>query len=148
MADPTLVQVGNRPGAYFALALFCAVFAFLAIAVWREIRRSYPRQGRMALILGCLVFFSPTTMLYASSLSGFYEAEVRDGRLVLHYLHPLTREIDLPQIVGIRTAPAFKGQWVLYVSDRGDMEYVSATSRRDALLAATEQLRLLLGRRE
>lgn len=148
MANPTLVQVGNRPGAYFALALFCAVFAFLAIGVWREIRRSYPRQGRMALILGFLVFVSPTTFLYASSLSGFYEAGVRDGRLVLHYLHPLTAEVELAHIAGIRTAPAFKGQWVLYVTDRHGMEYVSASSRRDTLLAATEQLRLLLGRQE
>jgi hypothetical protein len=102
----------------------------------------------MAFFGGCLAFFGPTTLLYASSLSGFYEAEVRDGRLVLHYLHPLTAEIELAHIAGIRTAPAFKGQWVLYVTDRRDMEYVSATSRRDVLFAATERLRLLLGRQE
>ena len=148
MEETSLVQVGNRPGAYFALALFCAVFALSAIGVWREIRRSYPRQSRMALILGCLVFASPTTLLYASSLSGFYEAEVRNGRLVLHYLHPLTTEVELEHIAGIRTAPAFKGQWVLYVTGTRDVEYVSATSRRDALSAAAERLRLLLGRQE
>ena len=148
MEEPSLVQVGNRPGAYFALALFCAVFAFFAIGVWREIRRSYPRQSRMALILGCLVFASPTALLYASSLSGFYEAEIRDGRLVLHYLHPMGTEVELAHIAGVRAAPAFKEQWVLHVTGTRDVEYISATSRRDALLAAEKRLRLLLERQE
>ena len=131
MEEPSLVQVGNCPGAYFALALFCAVFAFLAIGVWREIRRSFPRQSRMALTWD-VRYREPDGAPRCLLTQRIDEAEVRDGRLVLHYLHPMGTEVELAHIAGVRAAPAFKEQWLLHVTGTRDVEYVSAISRRDA----------------
>ena len=146
MADPTVLGFGNRAGSYFALLLFVSMFAVFGFGVWREIRRRAPHRRRLAFVVGAFLLAGPTTLVYVSSLSGFYEAEVRDGLLVLRHLHPITTEIPLADIAGVRAAPAFRGRWRLYITDARGIEYASATWHRDAVQAEAARLRMLAGK--
>jgi hypothetical protein len=147
MELPTVLQFGSRIGSYLALVLFCLVFVILSIAIARIVARNARLHGGATWLFGSLVFGALTATLYYSSLSGFYEAEIRSDRLVLSYLSQTTVEIDLNQIASVRTAPAFKGTWRLYVANAQGGEYLSATARREVVETAALKLRLLFHRR-
>ena len=146
MADPGVLEFGSRAGSYSALLLFGSIFAVLGFGVWREIRRRAPHRRRGAFVLGALLFAGPTTLVYVTSLNGFYQAEVRDGVLVLRHLHPITTEIPLAGIADVRALPAFRGRWRLSITDVRGIEYVSATWHRDAVQAGAARLRMLAGK--
>jgi hypothetical protein len=141
MGPPMIMQFGSRAGTCLALVLFCAVFAVLSIAAVRGVARGTGLRRRTQWLIWSIVFGVLTATLYYSSLSGFYEASLVDDRLVLSYLHPMTVELQLDAISGVRTAPAFKGAWCLYIADAQGVEYISATARRDVVEAAAATLR-------
>ena len=141
MELPVVLQFGSRTGSYLALALFCAVFAVLSVALAGGIARGPRLRSRTAWLLGSLVFAALTATLYYSSLNGFYEAELLGDRLVLSYLYPTTAELLLDEISSVRTAPAFKGTWRLYVTSAQGVEYASATARREVVETAALKLR-------
>jgi hypothetical protein len=148
VVDAGILEFGDRAGSYLAFLLFASVFAVLGFGVWREIRRRAPQQRRTAVILGALLFAGPLTLVYTSSLNGFYEADVRGGRLLLHYLYPMTTEVRLDDIASVRAAPAFRGRWRLYVTDTRGVEYASATWRREAVQEGAARLQLLVRKQE
>jgi hypothetical protein len=147
MELPVVLQFGSRAGTYLALALFCSVFLVLSIAIAGGAARAARLGRRAPRLLGSLVFGALTATLYYSSLSGFYEAELLGDRLVLSYLHPATVELLLDEISSVRTAPAFKGTWRLYVTNTQGVEYASATARREVVETAALKLRLHLKQR-
>lgn len=147
MELPMVLQFGSRTGSYLALVLFCLVFMVVSIAIARIAARSARLQRGAAWLFGSLVFGALIATLYYSSLSGFYEAEIRSDRLVLSYLSKTTVEIDLDQIASVRTAPAFKNTWRLYVVNQLGVEYASATAQREVVETAALKLRLHFNQR-
>ena len=135
------LQFGSRSASCIALAFFSAVFLVLAVAVWREIRKRAPARRRTAAAASAVVFIAPVALIYTSSLGGFYEAEVRDGRVVLRYLFPTSSELPLADVETVRAAPAFKGRWRLRVIAAGGGQYESATADRDVVNGAAQRLR-------
>jgi hypothetical protein len=142
MELPVVLQFGSRTGSYLALVLFCLIFVVLSVAIASVVARGARLRRGATWLLGSLVFGALAATLYYSSLSGFYEAEVRGDRLVLSYLSRTTVEIDLDQVSSIRTSPAFKGTWRLYVANTQGVEYASATARREVVETAALKLRL------
>jgi hypothetical protein len=136
-----VLEFGNRPASWVALAVFSAIFCMLANAAWRKIRKRVPERRRTATVVGNLIFIVPVTLIYASSLNGFYEAEVRDDRLMLRYLFPAESEIPIADIEMVRAAPAFKGRWRLHLVVVNGVRYESATADRDVVNEAAERLR-------
>lgn len=147
MELPVVLEFGSRGGSYLTLVLFCSVFVVVSVAIAGGVARGARLRRRTAWLLGSLVFGVLTATLYYSSLSGFYEAELRDDHLVLSYLHPATVELLLDEISSVRTAPAFKGTWCLYVTNAQGVEYASATARREVVETAALKLRLHFERR-
>src|SRR5262245_66665548 len=80
-----VLHFGSRSGSWFALGLFVAMFGTLGWSVAREIRLRSKTSSRIAGALGLALLVGPVAMVYASSLSGVYEAEVGGGTLRLHY---------------------------------------------------------------
>jgi hypothetical protein len=128
MPDVTVVEFGSRAGSYTALALFGTLFAAIAFGVLREIRRRAPRRRRTARLVAALLLAGPLTLAHATSLSGFYEAEARDGRLVLHYLHPLTTEIAIRDAAA--RPPCARVQTAVGTSNTSPTRAVSFTRAR------------------
>jgi branched-subunit amino acid ABC-type transport system permease component len=136
-----VLEFGDRSGSWVAFAFFSAIFLLLAIAVWREIRRRAPELRRVAAAIAVLLFVAPVALIYASSLNGFYEAEIRDGRLVLRYLFPTASDLPLADVQSVRAAPAFRGRWRVHIVRADGAEYESAIAQRDAVNEAVERLR-------
>ena len=138
-----LFEFGSRSGSYFALALFGTIFAVLGWGIAREIRRHFPRRPRWrAAIAGVLLFACPVSLIYATSLNGFYEAEVREDQLLLRYL--LLGQVDtmpLADISKVEEAYAFKGRWRLHISRSNGERYESATWGHAAVSKALAELR-------
>jgi hypothetical protein len=83
-------------------------------------------------------------LLYASSLGGFYVAEVEGPVLRLRYLLPAARlEIPLTDIAAVESIPWYRGRWRLEVAVSGK-RYESATSRRHAVSESAEGLKRVL----
>jgi hypothetical protein len=141
VTDPGVLEFGDRAGSCVALVLFGSLLAILGVGVWREIRRRAPERRLLAVVVGALLFSGPMALIYASSLNGFYEAEIRNDLLVLHYLHPARIQLALADVEDVRVAPAFRGRWRLHVVRTGGAEYESATWHRDRVHAAAERLR-------
>ncbi len=89
-----------------------------------------------------LAFFAgPITAIYASSLSGFYEAVAVGPSLRLHYLPPgIVSEIALDSISDIRAVPAHKLSWRLIVTTSSGERYESATSGRASVIESMSRL--------
>ena len=147
MEDSTaaiMLEFGSRGGSYFALALFSSLFGLLGWAIARQLRRGSPElPARAAHIVGGLLFAGPVVLIYASSLGGFYEAEVRKEALVLYYLYPAKVELPLSEISEVWAEPAFKRRWRMYVAHSSGAQYESATWDRESVQLAAKQLRAL-----
>jgi hypothetical protein len=128
---PVVFMFGSRSGSVFALVLFGSLFAALGWSIARAIvqKGGSPRMARLA---GGLLFLVPLAFVYMSSLSGFYEAEIGDGRVVLRYLHPWSASYALNERAAIDTRPAFRSRWRLHINVLG-RAYESATSSRIAV---------------
>jgi hypothetical protein len=84
-------------------------------------------------------------LLYASSLGGFYVAEVEGPVLRLRYLLPAARlEIPLTDIAAVESIPWYRGRWRLEVVAMSGKRYESATSRRHAVSESAEGLKRVL----
>lgn len=143
---PVVIQFGSRAGAYTALALFSTMFGMVACSVWFAMRQRVPAARRARAIVSGLLFLVPLTLVYWTSIGGFREAEVRDGRLILRYLYPWGTQIPLRDVATVRARWAFKMSWRLHVTTTDGTHYESATTNRDTVEAAAARLRALDGR--
>jgi hypothetical protein len=141
-------EFGSRSGSWFALCLFAALFGVLGWGVSREIRRRSRTTPRLAHSLGFLLFLGPMWLVYASSLGGFYEAEVDGTVLRLRYLLPAVRsEIPLTEVRAIEPVPWYRGRWRLQVVATSERRYESATWQRTTISESAVQLRQALAGR-
>lgn len=133
---------GSRSGSWFALCLFAAIFAVLGWGIAREIRRrSQGRHQMLGIVIGFAVFAAPVTAIYASSLSGFYEAVAVGRALRLQYLPPgIVSEIALDSISDVRAVPAYKLSWRLIVTTSSGERFESATSGRASVIESMSRL--------
>jgi hypothetical protein len=87
-------------------------------------------------------------MVYARSLSGFYEAQIDGTMLRLHYLFPrVVTEIAIADVVIVRPVPAIRGRQRLQIVDRAGRQHESATWHPAAIAQSAAQLKDLLPRR-
>jgi hypothetical protein len=145
--NAVVLQFGSRSGSWFALGLFAAMFGTLGWGVAREIRLRSSRDSGIARVLGLAVVVGPVVMVYASSLSGFYEAQIDGTMLRLHYLFPrVVTEIAIADVVIVRPVPAIRGRQRLQIVDRSGRQYESATWHPAAIAQSAAELKNLLPR--
>jgi hypothetical protein len=136
---------GSRSGTAVALVLFIGVFGVLgvtaAIALARRVRGASPG------VVGILLFVVPVTLIYVSSLGGFYELELRSDVVVLHYLTAATVAVPTARVSEVVARPAFRGRWRLQVRETDGQAHDSATWSRAAVDRAVAELRTTLRER-
>ena len=139
-----ILEFGNRGGSWFALAFFSLIFGVLAWAAAREVRRrSHGRRVMLAGMLGLAVFLGPVLLVYASMLSGFYEAEVNGATIRLRYLFPgVVSEVRAAEATA-RIAPAYRDR-VRMIVTAGDRNYESTPWPRARVNEALARLNALL----
>src|SRR5262249_42504851 len=109
--NSVVLHFGSRSGSWFALGLFAAMFGQVGWEVAREIRLRARTHSGVARFLGLALFVGPVVMVYASSLSGFYEAQIDGQVLRLHYLFPwAVTEIAIADVVTARPIAAIRGR--------------------------------------
>ena len=142
-----VLQFGSRSGSWFALGLFTAMFGTLGLGVAREIRMRSSRDTKIGRVLGFALVVGPVVMVYASALSGFYEARI-DGTVVrLQYLLPgVVTELALSDVVMARPIPAIRGRQRLQIVDRGGRQYESASWHPASIAQSAARLKDLLPR--
>jgi hypothetical protein len=136
-------EFGSRSGSWLALCLFAALFGVLGWGVSRELRQRAGATG-VARGVGLLLFLGPVVLVYASSLSGFYEAEVDGTMLRLRYLLPCHTEIPLVEVSAVEPIPWYRGRWRLQVVARSGQRHESATWHRTAVFASAARLQQLV----
>jgi hypothetical protein len=147
MPDSVVLEFGSRSGSWFALAFFTAIFGTLGWGVAREIRLRANAESGMARVLGLALMAGPVALVYASSLSGFYEAEVHGPILRFRYLIPgVAATVLLADVVDVRPIPGVRGRLRLQVTDRNGRAYESATWDRASIAESAGRLRKLLPR--
>jgi hypothetical protein len=141
---PLILEFGSRSGSWFALAFFSLVFGILGWAVERDVRRrSDGRAAAFARGLGLAIFLGPVTLVYASMLSGFYEAELSGDVVRLRYLLPgVVSEVPAAS-TRARITPAYRDR-VRMVVTAGDHSYESTPWRRDRVDESLARLNALL----
>ena len=143
--NSVILHFGSRSGSWFALALFVAMFGTLGWGVAREIRLRSKTDSGLARVLGLALLVGPVVMVYASSLSGFYEAQVDGSTLRLHYLFPgVVSEVAVADVVMARPIPAIRGRLRLQIVDRSGRQYESATWYRASIAQSAARLKELL----
>jgi hypothetical protein len=142
-SGPLILEFGSRSGSWFALCLFGTLLGVLGWGVAREIRvRSDRGGGIIARGLGLALFLVPLSLIYVSSLNGFYEAEVEGAVLRLRYLIPaVSSEIPLAEITDVRRTAWQRGKWRLVVDTDSGSTYESATSDREPVAESLARLR-------
>jgi hypothetical protein len=142
-----VLQFGSRSGSWFALGLFTAMFGTLGWGVAREIRLRSPRDGAMGRILGLAMVVGPIVMVYASSLSGFYEAQIDGTMLRLYYLFPrVVSEMPIAEVSTVRPIPAIRGRQRLQIIGRSGQQFESATWHPASIAQSAARLKELLPR--
>jgi hypothetical protein len=132
---------GSRSGAWFALLVFGGIFGVLGAVVARAIRQRAPAVApSIRCGLGLAFFLGPLALIWATSLNGFYELEMRGSTLTVHYLIGPSREIHLAHVNYVRARPWYRGRWRLVVEE-GGREIESATSNRTAVDDAVDRIR-------
>jgi hypothetical protein len=143
--NSVVLHFGSRSGSWFALGLFVAMFGTLGWGLAREIRLRSKTDSGLARVLGLALLVAPVVMIYASSLSGFYEAQVDGPTLRLHYLFPgAVSEVAVADVVMARPIPAIKGRQRLQIVDRSGRQYESATWYRASIAQSAARLKELL----
>ena len=145
---PTIIEFGSRSGSWFALCLFGAMFGGLGWGIAREIRRrSAGRHRRLGAVIGLAFFVAPVSGIYASSLSGFYEAEIAGESLRLRYLPPgVVSDVPLSSISEVKAVPWYQLRSRLVVNTSSGHRYESATWRRASVAQSVSRLNRVLGR--
>jgi hypothetical protein len=145
-AELLTLEFGSRSGSWLAFCYFAAVFGLLGWALTREIRRrSSETRPRLARAIGLLFFIGPLSLICASSLGGFYEADVDRNMVRLHFLVPgVGAEVPATEIAAVRTTPAYRGQWRLQIETASGSRYESATSHRDVVSESAARLKQAL----
>ncbi|HET9216816.1 MAG TPA: hypothetical protein VFR18_07550 [Terriglobia bacterium] len=138
---------GNRSESLFALALFGIILSILALCVSAALQHPVIGAGRRASRAASgFVFAGTMALLYISSLSGFYEAQLKNNVLSLRYFVPLSRAaISWDQVISIQAVPAYKGLWRVRIATKGGNIYESATWSRSAIQEAAHEMQLLAG---
>lgn len=140
-----VLQFGSRSGSWFALGLFTAMFGTLGWGAAREIRRRSPRDSAIGRILGLAIVMGPVVMVYASSLSGFYDARIEGTMVRLHYLFPgVVAEIPIGEVTGVSAIPAIRGRQRLQIVARSGRRFESATWHPAAIAQSAARLKELL----
>lgn len=140
-----MLQFGSRAGTWAGLGVLTAIVAVIAWAVARLSGR-----GRIAAGVGIGLFIALIALVYASTFSGFYEAEIRSHEVALHYLiDPRIRSIPSDSIREVRPYFAYKLRWRMDIETVSGERYTSASGSRDAINAAADRLReaVIRGRR-
>ena len=147
-ADLLTFEFGSRSGSWFALGLFAALFGALGWGVTREIRlRSITTSQRLARLIGFVLFVGPLFLVYASSLSGFYEAEIEGEVFRMRYLLPMVAsEIPLADVASVEPIPWYRGRWRLEVVTSSGSRYESATWHREPVSESSVQIKQALQR--
>ena len=138
-------EFGSRSGSFFAIALFGTLFGAMGLAAALGIRQRIRGVRRVtAAALGLALFVLPVSLIYTSSLGGFYEVEVQEGRLALRYLLPQCATVlPIAEIGEVSAAPAFRGRWRLHIVTRDGRRYESATWHSGPVIEAANCLRML-----
>ena len=135
-----MLGFGSRSGSYVALAFFGLVFAGFGGVVAHMLTRCALRR-RTAAGGGVLFGAALLALLYASSLAGFYEVEVRGPEVSLHYLLSLAPEvIPLESISGVRAVAAYRGRWRLELSGAGGRRFESTVASAHDVKRALDAL--------
>lgn len=95
------------------------------------VKRLASARRRAGLVLAGITALSLFVVCYASSLAGFYDVQVRDDQVVLHYLFPERYVTRLAvNVLKVEEEPAFQSKWRLVVQDVDGGVYQSALSSR------------------
>jgi hypothetical protein len=141
---PLLLEFGSRSGSWLALAFFSLILSVLGWAVAQAARRrwrgEYVTLGR---VLGLAVFLGPLLLVYASMLSGFYDAEVDADTIRLRYLVPGSVTEIPAALATARIAPAYRDR-VRLVLSAADRHYESTPWHRDRVTESLARLNALL----
>ena len=136
-----MVAFGSRSGSALALAMFLVLFGAVGLASARQLARRVPPTGmkwRSLVVLACAA--GPAALLYASSLSGFYDVEVSGDQWRLRYLLPSSVvTLAAEDVKAVEAVPAYRGTWTLHIVTP-DGRYQSATADRAAVTQARAQL--------
>ena len=144
MDAPDLVlHFGSRAGSLVAMLLFGLLFAAVGVVI---ARRSFERRLRFGSTMAAVALFAgPMTLLYSTSLNGFYEALFSPAHLELRYLVPFsTTRIAWSELAWAEARPAFRGRWRLHLVLASGQELVSATWHREPVESAAHRLRARL----
>ncbi|MHC4944684.1 MAG: hypothetical protein ACYTG7_16830 [Planctomycetota bacterium] len=132
-------HLGSESGSTFAFFFFAAITGFIGFAIYRVIyaglTRFFEADPRLrahrfsAASFGLTAFLGLFSMIYTSSLDGFYHAEPRGDELVLHYILPKrTVVLHRDDIGELTRGPTFKSQWRLRIYSTTGVEYESANA--------------------
>ncbi|MBI5854408.1 MAG: hypothetical protein HZB35_04110 [Nitrospirae bacterium] len=149
---PASFSFGDPLGATVAFVYFSALSAVVGAVVFhvscRLMRGAYPSAGAslhrsfisVSISLGVAgVIFGA---LYVSSLSGFYEVELRGDHVSLQYILPAqTKDLSLAGIVQVTRMPTFKGQWRLVIATASGQVYQSVHASPATVQEAVGALR-------
>lgn len=132
------VVLSDATKAVWGALLFLACSVGVGLLTYVVVRRlasmkaeqAIPGNGRSsAAVFGAITSLVTLVVLYASSLTGFYDLQVRGDHIVLHYLFP-ERYVTYQamNILKVDKEPAFKSKWRLVVHDIDGGVYQSALS--------------------
>jgi hypothetical protein len=93
------------------------------------------------------VFLVPVTLLWMTTVNGFYTVEAATDHLRLRYLSGITTELAFSDVAFVSEEPWYKGRWRLVIIDSAGRRYESATSDRAAIDRAVHSLNAALRRR-
>jgi hypothetical protein len=144
MEEGQALVIASRSGAMLALCFFMLVFGGIAWALVGSLRNRGVSQN-----VGTLVFLTlftvPVTLIYASSLHGFYEVEARASGIRLTYLLPaLSTYIDRAAVTRVEAQPAARGQWRVHVLMATGEERSSAPASQSVAADVADALRAQL----
>ena len=131
------------------LFLACSVgVGLLTYVVVRRFASMRCREGnaengrRSGVVFGTLMSLVTLLVFYASSLTGFYDLQVRGDHIVLHYLFP-ERYVTYQamNVLKVDKEPAFKSNWRLVVHDIDGGVYQSALSTQQDVQQALTALK-------
>jgi len=135
-------EFGSRSGSWFALVLFAVLFAILGWGVAREFRRRAAMAPLLARTFGAALFAGPLLLVYASSLGGFYDAELDGPALRMLFLLPATAtETPLTDVTSAEPQPWYRGRWRLVIVASSGARYESATWHREQVLESAARIK-------
>lgn len=145
------VVLSDSTKAVWGALLFLACSVGVGLLTYVVVRRfasmrckdGNPENGRRSgVVFGILMSLVTVLVFYASSLTGFYDLQVRGDHIVLHYLFPeryVTHQAM--NVLKVDKEPAFKSNWRLVVHDIDGGVYQSALSTQQDVQRALSALK-------